>query len=153
MPVSVRKFFLMGLLASLSMLSLADDKADLGSMLDAFLVGAGTNSVTQHDNFWAEDLIYTSSSGSRFGKSVIMDGLNEPEEVGGAHVSYRAEDVDIRVFDTTAIVAFKLVGEETLAGKTDVSTYFNTGTFLKRQGRWQAVAWQATRIPAEQKEK
>ncbi len=25
--------------------------------------------------------------------------------------------------------------------------YFNTGTFLKREGKWQAVAWQATIIP------
>jgi hypothetical protein len=29
-----------------------------------------------------------------------------------------------------------------------VSQYFNTGTFLKREGEWRAVAWQATRIPA-----
>ena len=25
--------------------------------------------------------------------------------------------------------------------------FYNTGTFVKRRGRWQAVAWQATRIP------
>ena len=25
--------------------------------------------------------------------------------------------------------------------------YFNTGTFLRRDGLWQVVAWQATRIP------
>jgi hypothetical protein len=26
--------------------------------------------------------------------------------------------------------------------------YFNTGTFLKRDGEWRALAWQATVIPA-----
>jgi hypothetical protein len=25
--------------------------------------------------------------------------------------------------------------------------YFNTGTFLRRDGLWQVVAWQATRMP------
>jgi len=28
-----------------------------------------------------------------------------------------------------------------------VLTYFNTGTFLRRNGAWQVVAWQATAIP------
>ena len=40
----------------------------------------------------------------------------------------------------TAVVAFRLVSEP--------QQYFNTGTFVKRGGRWQAVAWQATKIPA-----
>jgi hypothetical protein len=38
-------------------------------------------------------------------------------------------------------VAFRLV--------TATQQYFNTGTFVKREGRWQAVAWQATKIPAD----
>jgi hypothetical protein len=25
--------------------------------------------------------------------------------------------------------------------------YYNTGTFVNRNSQWQAVAWQATRIP------
>jgi hypothetical protein len=25
--------------------------------------------------------------------------------------------------------------------------YLNTGTFLKRDGKWQAVGWQATTVP------
>jgi hypothetical protein len=34
-----------------------------------------------------------------------------------------------------------------------VANYFNTGTFVKRDNKWQAVAWQATKIPAEFEEK
>jgi hypothetical protein len=30
---------------------------------------------------------------------------------------------------------------------SEAKNYFNTGTFLKRGGNWQAVAWQATVIP------
>ncbi len=48
------------------------------------------------------------------------------------------------------IMAFKLVGTPTdKAADTDVLYYFNTGTFLKRDGIWQVVAWQATKIPPQ----
>jgi len=37
-------------------------------------------------------------------------------------------------------------------GKAETVYFRNTGTFLKRNGKWQAVAWQATRVPpVEQK--
>jgi len=39
------------------------------------------------------------------------------------------------------------VGTTEQDGKTDVANYLNTGTFLKRGGRWQVVSWQATRLP------
>jgi hypothetical protein len=45
------------------------------------------------------------------------------------------------------IVAFRLVGNTThVDGKVETAQYRNTGTFLRRNGRWQAVAWQATKI-------
>jgi hypothetical protein len=28
-----------------------------------------------------------------------------------------------------------------------VARYLNSGMFLKRRGRWQAVGWQATKMP------
>jgi len=33
----------------------------------------------------------------------------------------------------------------------EVNRFLNTGTFVRRQGKWQAVAWQATKLtpPAE----
>jgi hypothetical protein len=43
-----------------------------------------------------------------------------------------------------AIVAFRLIGT---AEDGTVQQYFNTGTFLKRDGAWRVVAWQATKIP------
>ncbi len=64
-------------------------------------------------------------------------------------VTYTAEDIRIRQYETTAIIAFRLVGTTTTGEKTDVANYLNTGTFLKRDGKWQAVAWQATKMPSE----
>jgi hypothetical protein len=55
------------------------------------------------------------------------------------------EDVKVQLFGNTAIVTFKLSG--TPVDGSDAKYYFNTGTFIKREGQWRAVAWQATVIP------
>jgi hypothetical protein len=44
------------------------------------------------------------------------------------------------------------VGETVKDGATSIGRYLNTGTLVKRDGRWQAVAWQATRIPGPDEE-
>lgn len=61
----------------------------LPSRLDAFLAGAAVNDAAVHEAFWAEELVYTSSSGTRFGKTQLMSGVHE-----GGPVS--EEDVDAR---------------------------------------------------------
>ena len=52
------------------------DTAELNRMLNECLAGASVNDAAAHDRFWAEDLIYTSSNGERFGKAEIMQGLS-----------------------------------------------------------------------------
>jgi hypothetical protein len=126
----------------------SSDVEDLTNMLNEFLANAGVAEV--HERFWADDLIYTSSRGTRTTKAEIMAGFSEAEdeeskEDDGAGPVYTAEDVQIQVYGDTAVVAFKLVA--TPPGNSVVLTYFNTGTFLKRNGLWQVVAWQATVIP------
>jgi len=133
----------------------ASDSEDLRAMLDEFL--ATSDEQASHASFWADDLIYTSSAGLRFGKSEIMagfEGANAGDEADDesaeseSPISYSGADVDIRIFGDTAVVAFKLVGTPTdEAASEDVLYYFNTGTFLKRDGIWKVIAWQATKIP------
>lgn len=123
---------------------LADDRADLAALLDEFL--ANVDSAGMHDRFWAEELVYTSSNGTRFGKDTIMAGFEAPADDAAASPSYAAEEVDIRVYDDMAIVAFVLVGVD---ADNKVNRYLNTGTFSRRDAGWQAVAWQATRVPEE----
>ncbi len=141
-----------------------DDNAELTLMLNEFLAGASVDDAAAHDRFWAEDLIYTSSSGERISKADIMGGLSTParasedDDKGGAEAIeaatvYSAEEIRIQQYGDTAIVAFKLVGTTPAAGENtgaaaEVLYYYNTGTFLRRDGTWQVVAWQATRIPA-----
>ena len=120
---------------------------ELTRLLNEFLAGASRNDAAIHDRFWADELIYTSALGVRRGKAELMQGLGsaQPPKPGDARNNYSAEDIRIHQYGDTAIVAFRLINKAEKDGKTEVSKYLNTGTFLKRKGIWQAVAWQATR--------
>jgi ketosteroid isomerase-like protein len=122
--------------------------AELTALLKSFLDGASRNDAAMHDRFWAEDLIYTTSSGRRKGKADIMHELRSTEAPKGNDpvTIYTAEDIRIQQYGDTAIVAFRLVGTTKKEGKTEVANYLNTGTFLKRKGKWQVVSWQATKM-------
>jgi len=149
------------LLTSLSLLLLvsalpaqtAPDAADLTKLLNDFLAGASKNDIAMHDRFWADELVYTSALGRRKGKADIMRELREetkatPKPDEGTAV-YTAEDIRIQQYGDTAIVAFRLVATTDKAGTKTVANYFNTGTFLKRNAKWQVIAWQATALPKE----
>jgi putative CocE/NonD family hydrolase len=120
----------------------APDGPQLLALLREFLAGASRNDAAVHDRFWADDLVYTGSAGKRRGKAELMAGVRAAPSPspGTVPTVFTAEDVHIRQYGDAAVVAFRLVGT---TGK-DVEQYLNTGTFVKREGRWQAVAWQAT---------
>ena len=136
----------------------ADDRETLNNLLNQFLAGAADD-IDVHQRFWADDLIYTSSSGQRFGKAVIIEGMQKAaaeekksrkeEKEASTPMRYRAEDTDIRLLGDTAIVAFRLIAEPLSSGdkSTERMEFFNTGSFVKRDGEWRALAWQATKIP------
>lgn len=124
----------------------APDSAELTRMLKNFL--ANVEDPMTHDNFWAEDLVYTGSSGAFRRKADIMKGMHEsagkPKDPAAKKTTYDSQDINIQQYGDTAIVTFKLVRLED--GKV-MENYRNTGTFLKRKGKWQVVAWQATKLP------
>lgn len=126
------------------------EKEVLENLLHQFLDGASGNDAEVHDRFWAEDLIYTSSNGERVTKQDIMDGLdNEGNNPDSETPAYHAEEIQIKLFDDMAVVAFKLVATSETGRGEEIMEFYNTGTFQKRNGEWKAVAWQATRIPEE----
>lgn len=125
----------------------SDAERALRVLLDEFLEGASANDAEVHDRFWADDLVYTSSSGERFGKNAIMENLAEARETTRADPPrYSARDVSVRAFDDVAVVTFRLVAET--PGES-MNEYFNTGVFRRTDGAWKAFTWQATRIPPD----
>jgi len=132
----------------------APDAAELTRLLKEFLDGASRNDAAVHDRFWAEDLIYTGSSGRRIGKADIMRDQRSPRAPRSedSSTTYSAEDIRIQQYENTAIVAFRLVAVTKREGNSETSSFLNSGTFLKRDGKWKAVSWQATRMPRSEDE-
>jgi ketosteroid isomerase-like protein len=130
----------------------APDANELTRLLNEFLAGASRNDPAVHDRFWAEDVVYTGSAGKRRGKSDIMhDVRSAPAPKPGDPVTvFTAEDIRIQQYGDSAIVAFRLVGTTVKDAKTEVMKYLNSGTFIKRNDKWQVVNWQSTRVPLEE---
>lgn len=127
----------------------APDAAELTRLLNEFLAGASRGDASIHERFWANDLIYTRSAGRRVTKAdVLRDVRNAPApKPGDPTTVYTAEDIRIQQYGDTAIVAFRLVATTTdPAGTKQVANLLNSGTFVKRDGKWQVVNWQSTRM-------
>jgi len=149
MTATIFRTGLASLLLALASITSAGDVDDLTALLDHFLAHADERSA--HERFWADDLVYTSSAGTRTNKAEILQGFAQPATDATDASVYHAEYVDIRLYGDTAVVAFRLVAVST--GDNDrrgEQHYFNTGTFRRLGDGWRAVAWQATRIPGSE---
>lgn len=132
----------------------APDAAELTRMLNEFLAGASRNDAAIHDRFWADDLIYTRSAGRRVTKADVMRDVRNarPPQPDDPKTVYTAEDIRIQQYGDTAIVAFRLVATTEVAGAKQVANLLNSGTFVKRNDKWQVVNWQSTRMPRTDEE-
>jgi ketosteroid isomerase-like protein len=124
---------------------------ELTAMLNQFLQDAAVNNVSGFDRFFADDVIYTHSAGTVTNKSDIIKsvtaGAARPPRTD-RQTKFSAEDITIHEYPDTAIVAFRLVSDEERTGTPPtITNYRNTGTFLRRNGKWQVIAWQSTKIP------
>ncbi|MGB9106612.1 MAG: nuclear transport factor 2 family protein [Terriglobales bacterium] len=122
----------------------------LTTLLNEFLDAAGRGDRAVFDRFFADDVIYTRSAGATVDKAEIMKNVDRRED-SGVKNTYSADDVTIHDYGTTAVVNFRLTArmEKEKGGRTETTYYRNTATFLKRNGQWQVVAWQATKVPEE----
>ncbi|MGX5914772.1 nuclear transport factor 2 family protein [Aliidiomarina sp. Khilg15.8] len=145
------------LLWILTSVALADDhetttKAEVTQTLERFLHGASVNDATIHDHFWADDLTYTSSSGHRFGKADLMQGVREGDQIDEAQVDvwYSAAEVSIKPLGDNVILNFTLVATPSEGNEAPVQRFFNSGVLIHQDGRWQALNWHATRAATTQ---
>ena len=132
----------------------APDAAELTKLLNDFLAGASRNDAAVHERFWADDLIYTRSAGRRVNKAEVMHDVRStpaPKPTDPKTV-YTAEDIRIQQYGDTAVVAFRLVATTETGGAKYVANLLNSGTFVKRDGKWQVVNWQSTRMPRTEAE-
>src|SRR4026207_58757 len=132
----------------------APDAAELTKLLNDFLAGASRNDAAIHDRFWADDLIYTRSAGRRVNKAEVMHDVRSTPapKPTDPKTLYTAEDIQIQQYGNTAVVAFRLVATTESGGARHVANLLNSGTFVKRDGKWQGGNWQSTRMPRTEAE-
>jgi hypothetical protein len=120
----------------------------LSSMLSEFLDAAGRGDRAVFDRFFADDVIYTRSAGMTVDKAEIMKNIDRREDAGAKN-TYSADEVTVHDYGTTAVVNFRLTARTEKEATTETSHYRNTATLLKRNGQWQVVAWQSTKVPEQ----
>ena len=120
-----------------------DTVAEITELLDWFLAPQNNPKAATHQRFWADDLVYTRSTGVVRTKAEIMAGFTgDPPPAD--ETSWSAEDVLVRPYGDAAALTFRLVGR---AADGSSMQFRNSAMFLKRNGEWRAVTWQATRVP------
>lgn len=141
-------------------------------LLDEFL--AHVDEAAMHERFWADELVYTGSSGAKRTKQEIVASVKKSEEEAKAAATpaatapesaataepatvqkpagrdfYAAEEVQVRQFGAAMVLNFRLV-HHLPDGKTDL--YRNSGVFVRKKAGWQVVSWQATKISEDKKQ-
>jgi hypothetical protein len=120
-------------------------QVEIAAALKNFL--AHVDDPKTHEQWWADDLVYTGASGAQHTKAEIVKSVREdaakPKDPSKPDSTFEAQDIVVHQYGDLAVLAFRLVQHE-----GDKMNYFrNTGTLVKREGRWQVVAWQATKDP------
>ena len=133
------------LLMSCSFAAAQSAEHELTTMLHAFLDGAAKGDKAAFEKFFAEDVIYTRGVGVVLDRAAILKNV-EPPKAGEPAATYDAEDILIHQKGDVAVLNFRLVVHGNEQGKPKDSYYRNTGTFLRQNGQWKVIAWQATPI-------
>lgn len=119
-----------------------DTVAEITQLLNWFLAPDNNPRAATHQRFWADDLVYTRSTGQVRTKPEILAGFASDQPTADES-RWSAEDVLVRPYGDAAALTFRLVGR---SADGSITRYRNSGMFLKRDGEWRAVTWQATRI-------
>jgi len=117
-------------------------------LLRDFLAAVAQGDKKVFEKFFADDVIYTSSTGVTMDKSEVMKTIGSHAE-NGSKATYRAEDITVHPYESMVVVNFRMVMDDENDGRRETTCFRNTGTFLKRNGEWQAVAWHATEASSE----
>jgi ketosteroid isomerase-like protein len=111
-----------------------------------FLANVPKNDPKVFQEFFADDVIYTRATGLTVAKADILKNI-DARATSDPQMIFEADDFTVHSYGEMAVVNFRLIAHNSENGKPTTVYYRNTGTFLKRNGKWQAVAWQATKVP------
>ena len=93
--------------------------------------------VTAWSRFLGDDWVLTYSDGTLVTKAMALADLKE----GALKIeSFRLDDLKVRVYGDTAVVTGQITEKSKFRDKDTSGVRRFTDVFVKREGRWQAVA-------------
>src|SRR6202521_1903031 len=98
------------------------------------------------DRIVADDAVITYGNGKVGNKSEAIAEIKAPAD---ASYSLTSDDVQVRVYGDTAIVTGRVPEKGAFNGRSLNSQSRYTDVWVRRNGRWQVVAAQSTRLPQE----
>lgn len=105
------------------------------------------NDFAALDRILGDDLTYTHSSAQTDTKAQFIDALKAGKT---RYVAMDPIDPQVRVYGTTAVMNGRMnVRILTNGQPVPLIPLTFTSVWVQRDGRWQFVAWQSTRVPAE----
>ena len=102
-----------------------------------------TNDNAALDRLWADDHIFTNPLGVVQTKA---QRLAEMKSGGRRLEAFSIADVEVRAYGDTAVVTSRATLKGQRQGQDISGQYRGIDVYVKKQGRWQVVAAQATRI-------
>lgn len=95
----------------------------------------------------AADFSFTDDGGVVYNKDQYVEAVMQVIRVD----AYEIDDLKARVYGEAGVVTGRWTGRLTIDGKDASGAFRFTDTFIRRQGRWQVVASQDTRLPKTEK--
>ena len=111
------------------------------ALIDAYI----RRDVTAVDRILAGEYIFINDdAGGVTNKKQILDSFSS----GGNRqiISYKRQDDNVRVYGDVAVLTYRYQSEETFKGQANGGNFRVTRILVKRDGRWQMVGGQETRI-------
>jgi ketosteroid isomerase-like protein len=102
-----------------------------------------TSDTATLDRLWADDHIFTNPLGVVQSKA---QRLAEIHSGGRTLEAFSIADIEVRAYGDTAVVTSRATLKGQRQGQDISGQYRGIDVYVKRQGRWQVVAAQATRI-------
>jgi len=122
-------------------------KQELIALIQQFLSDASGNDPAGYHRFFGDDILYTRGTGEVVMKKDMDLPAGKVWPIGFlSTVKYEGDDFRVHQYGDMAIVNFRLFMRASENDQPTTRTFRNTGTFIKRDGQWQAIAWQATPI-------
>jgi len=103
--------------------------------------------VAAVSNLLADDFVATSSRGEIRDKAREVDDIRPTPDF--KMEAFDLDDINVRVFGGTAVVTGRSRLQVAFKGKSNIGLFRYTRVYVKRNGGWQVVAQQLTRLPQQ----